>query len=348
LTPTPVYLDHAATSPLLPAAAAAMAQGFAQWANPSSPHRPGRAARALLEQARARIAAALGWPGEVILTSGASEALAIALTRAKAPRRVISAVEHDAVLRVVPEAALLPISAGGPDPAALAAALADPAPALVAVQHTNSETGTRVLTRALIEQVHGAGGLVLCDAAQIGPARVLPDGADMVVLSGHKLGGPVGIGALLVRDYALLHPSGGQERGYRGGTENLPGALALAAALEQGPAAWQTTEAQRQAFRAELAPLADCVAPGEQASHIVALASPRHSAHSLLIRLDGLGIAVSAGSACSSGSLKPSRVLAGFGIDPDRAKRTIRVSIGWSTTPDDLAAFVAAWQGLHG
>ena len=330
-----------------------MARGFAIWANPSSPHRAGRAARAALEDARARIAAALGWSGEVILTGGASEALAIALGRAVVDRRIVSAVEHDAVFRAAPDAAVLPMAGGQPDEPdadALAQALAGPGRALVAIQHTNSETGTvllPLLRNPVIDQVHAAGGLVLCDASQIGPLRHIPDGVDLAVVSGHKIGGPIGIGALLVRDFAMLAPSGGQERGYRQGTENLPGALGLATALESGADAWATTHQQRQDFKNRLSRSCDVIAPGAQCSHIFALASPRHSANALLIRLDAMGFAVSAGSACSSGSLKPSRVLAGFAIDPDLARRTIRVSPGWSTTPAELDGFARAWEQIH-
>ncbi len=332
-----------------------MAQGFAIWANPSSPHRAGRAARAALEDARARVAVALGWNGEVILTSGASEALAIALRQAKVDRRVISAVEHEAVFRAAPDAQVLPMGETDDplavvDQTALDHALHADGRPLVAVQHTNSETGTillPVLRNPVVEQVHAAGGLFLCDASQIGPVRQLPEGIDMAVISGHKIGGPIGVGALLVRDFAMLEPSGGQERGYRTGTENLPAALGLAAALETGQDCWQTNAEQRFDFKSRLWRTSDMIVPGMQCSHIFALASPRHSANALLIRLDAMGFAVSAGSACSSGSLKPSRVLAGFGIDPDLAKRTIRVSLGWSTTPVELDAFAAAWEQIH-
>ena len=350
-----VYLDHAATTPLLPAAAEAMARGFAIWANPSSPHRAGRAARAAIEDARARIAAALGWTGEVILTSGASEALALALRQATVDRRIISAVEHDAVFRAAPDAHVLPMesdqaSIRALDPAALEAALGQPGRAIVAIQLINSETGTAFLpvsNNPEIEQIHAAGGLVLCDASQIGFGRSLPRGVDMAVISGHKIGGPIGIGALLVRDFAMLAASGGQERGYRQGTENLPGALGLAAALEAGEAPWRTTRQQRSDFRDRLRSTSDLITAGVQCVHIFALTSDRHSANALLIRVDAMGFGVSAGSACSSGSLKPSRVLAGFGVDPDAARRTIRVSLGWSTTPDELDAFAQAWEQLH-
>ncbi len=340
-----IYLDHAATTPILPQARSAVLAGLVLWANPSSPHHEGRAARAALETARVRVKVALGWAGEVVFTSGASEALALALGRATVERRALSAVEHDAALRGAPGAQIVAMRGGAVDAAALAAT----GRAVVAIQHINSETGTVLLAPAgapEIAAVHGAGGLVLCDAAQLGPGRRLPDGVDMAVISGHKLGAPVGIGALLLRDFGQLRPVGGQEQGYRPGTENLPGALALAEALEAA-GAWQTSEPERRGFGERLGHRGLVLAPGEQCSHIFALASPRHDARALLIRLDALGFAVSAGSACSSGSLKPSRVLAGFGIDPDLARRTIRVSLGWSTTLAELDAFAEAWDRVH-
>lgn len=346
-----IYLDHAATTPILPPARDAWLQGAAIWANPSSPHAAGRAARAALEDARARVKTALAWQGEVIFTSGASEALALGLGRAKAERRLVSAVEHDAVFRGAPDAATLPVAGGGIDRDVLAAALAGPGRAIVAVQSINSETGTVLLPDIhdpLVEQVRAAGGLFLADCSQSVGKAPLPD-ADMIVLSAHKLGGPIGIGALLVRDFAMLEPSGGQERGYRAGTENLPGALGLAAALESGGIKdWATTEQQRLAFRDRLQSCAEVIQPGTPCSHIFAVAAPRMSATAMLIRMDAAGFAISAGSACSSGTLKQSRVLQGFGIDPDTAKRTVRVSLGWNTTPEDLDAFADAWAQANG
>lgn len=169
----------------------------------------------------------------------------------------------------------------------------------------------------------------------------------MAVVSGHKLGGPVGIGALLVRDFAMLQPSGGQERGYRGGTENLPGALGLAVALELGEDGWATTYRQRCKFRDAICRDGEMLQPGNHCSHIFSVAAPKLSANALLIRLDSMGFAISAGSACSSGSLKPSRVLKAFGVDDDTARRAVRVSIGWNTTPAELDAFAVAWAEVN-
>jgi cysteine desulfurase len=353
-----IYLDHAATTPMRPEAVAAVGEGMARWANPSSPHAEGRAARAALEEARARIKAALGWDGELILTSGASEALAIGLGRAKATRRIVSAVEHDAVFRAAgADAQVLPMRDGVVDGDALADTLKRAGRPVVAIQHVNSETGGIQPVDAFAAQVRAGGGLLLSDCAQSAGKFALPD-ADMIVVSAHKLGGPPGIGALLVRDFAMLEPSGGQEFGYRGGTENLPGAMGFAAALEatewldDGSAAW-TGRAQGIAY--DILDLeydmqragGDWVSGGAMLGLLtLAITMPRLKAAAQLIRFDALGFAVSAGSACSSGTLKTSRTLRALGVDDETAARTIRVSFGWNTTAQEIAAFGDAWLQL--
>jgi cysteine desulfurase len=347
-----VYLDHAATSPLRPEARAAMEAGFRLWANPSSPHAEGRKARAALEDARERIKAALGWSGELIFTSGASEALWIALNRAKAERRIVSAVEHDAVFRAAPDAEVVALD-NGPlvSTEDLSSKLSKAGSAIVAIQHVNSETG---VVQPLIEYaplIGKAGGFLVADCSQSAGKHDCPD-ADMLVVSAHKFGGPIGIGALLVRDFAMLEPIGGHERGYRQGTENLPAALGMAAALEQ----WSGEgSSDFHAVGDRFGELAELVwdtggqvvdGDGMTSMFIKSIAHPTMSAQALLIRLDAMGFAVSAGSACSSGTLKKSRVLDAFGVPDDVAARTIRVSLGWSTTPEDLERFAAAWASL--
>lgn len=337
-----LYFDHAATTPLLPQAREALLDGFARWANPSSPHRAGRAARTALEDARARIKAALGWPGELVLTSGASEALALAVGRAKAPLMAVSAVEHEAVLRLAGDAARLAVDASGQvGPAACVL------PGLVAVQQVNNETGVIQPLAEIAAAVRSAGGVVLADAAQGAGKLPLPD-ADLIAISAHKFGGPIGAGALLVRDWALLHPTGGQERGYRPGTENLPGALAMAAALEAGNAWLEDAQALRARLETAL------VASGAQviaadAPRLCAIGAyrmPGKSATAQLIRFDGMGMAVSAGSACSSGSLRTSHVLDAMGVA--QPGEVIRVSLGRETTADAVDQFVAAWRAVAG
>jgi cysteine desulfurase len=347
-----IYLDHAATTPLRPEAREAMLRGFEMWANPSSPHAEGRKARAALEDARERVKTALGWTGEVIFTSGASEALAIGLGRAKAERRIVSAVEHDAVFRAAPDAEVLPIIDSEVDQNHLEHILAQGGPAIVAIQEVNSETGiTRpgYVRDPIVHCIRKSGGLLLSDCSQsAGKSPRLPD-TDMAVISAHKLGGPIGIGALLVRDFAMLQPSGGQERGYRAGTENLPAVLGFAAALEAGDIdTWSTTGDQRYEFRNALYGAGEVIPEGCHCNYIFAVAHDTLSAAALLITLDSMGFAVSAGSACSSGTLKRSRALEAYGIDEAVAARTIRISLGWTTTPSELDAFADAWASLAG
>ncbi|MCK9542760.1 MAG: aminotransferase class V-fold PLP-dependent enzyme [Novosphingobium sp.] len=336
-----LYLDHAATTPLLPQAREAMARAFVIWANPSSPHAEGRAARAALEEARMRVKAALGWQGELVFTSGASEALAIALTRCRLPLAAVSAVEHEAVLRLAGNAARLPVREGlvRADDAAL--------PGLVAVQHVNNETGVIQPVSALAAAVREAGGLLLADCAQSAGKIALPD-ADLIALSAHKFGGPIGIGALLMRDWAMLAPTGGQERGYRPGTENLPGAMAMAAALEAGEA-WMSEAARLRrmlddAIAGAGGKVVACLA--DRIATISSYRMPGRSAAAQLIRFDAMGIAVSAGSACSSGSLKASHVLTAMGVEG--ASEVIRVSIGRETDEADIEQFITAWKDIAG
>lgn len=343
-----LYLDHAATTPMLDAARVAVEAGMRGWANPSSPHAEGRAARAALEQARARIAAAYGWGGETILTSGASESLAIVLGRCALERRLISAVEHDAVIRAGRDPGVLGVDGNGViDRDALSHALTGRA--LVAVQWCNSETGVRQPIAEIAARVHAAGGLLLVDAAQM-PPGIDPEvaaHADFVALSAHKRGGPPGIGALLVRDVATLSPSGGQERGYRSGTENVPAALGFAAALGEAE--------DVAAMRGLRDRLEDAIA--RSGGQVVAAAAPRHpaigsyrmpglAAATQLIRFDMAGIAVSAGSACSSGSMKPSHVLAAMGWGAEASREVVRVSFGRTTTEADVNRFIAEWRAI--
>jgi cysteine desulfurase len=345
--PARIYLDHAATTPLSPAARAAMLAAQDGWANPSSPHREGRAARAALEEARRRIAAATGWGGTILFTSGASEGLALAMARARAGRRIVSAVEHDAVRRVAGDALLLPVGGDGRvSEAGLAETLAEAGEApLVAVQAVNSETGVIQPFAAIAEAVRQAGGLWLCDATQAVGKMALPD-ADFLAFSAHKFGGPPGVGALLVRNLATLEAGGGQEQGYRGGTENLPGVAAMAAALEEG-SDWMTEAAELRGVCDAAIEATGGAIVARDVARLPTIASyrmPGMAAAAQLIRFDLAGIAVSAGSACSSGSLRPSPVLAAMGIASQVGGETIRVSFGRTTTRAEVEAFCDRWR----
>ena len=347
-----IYLDHAATTPLRPAAAEAMREGFAIWANPSSPHQAGRAARAALEEARERIAQAFKWDGEVIFTSGASEAATIAMGRANASERFVSGVEHDAVLAAAPGAPRLAILPDGAvDQERMEAVLARATQPLVAIQWVNSETGNAQNLGDLVDSVHDAGGLVVCDVAQSAGKYPLPHEIDMAIVSAHKFGGPIGVGALLVREFEMLAPDGGHERGYRRGTENLPGILGMAAALVDCDHPYLP----HGIFEAMDAFADDVRAAGgtwfddrldAPTGFIHAIAMPRLSGSAQLMRFDMAGIAVSQGSACSSGSLRRSHVLTAMGVDHDLADRTIRVSLGWNTTIEDIERFREVWLAM--
>ncbi len=368
MAPKRIYLDHAATTPIRPEARQAMFEGFDQWANPSSPHAEGRKARAALEDARERIKVGFDWEGELIFTSGASEALEIGLGRINADRRAISSVEHDAVFRAAPDAQILRIGEDWiVDRAELADFLKVGPNSAVAIQHVNSETGAMQPVTEIASQVRDAGGILVSDCSQSAGKHRLPD-ADIIVVSAHKLGGPVGIGALLVRDFGLLQPSGGQERGYRAGTENLPAALGFAAAVEARGIATESIgsgmETQSIAGQADWLMAPGCafvdieydvnrlggafqLAPSHWSDYsILSITMPNVSASAQLIHFDAAGFAVSAGSACSSGTLKTSRTLLAFGLSEADAKNTIRMSAGWNSSYDEILAFSDAWQKI--
>ncbi|UVO55859.1 cysteine desulfurase family protein [Sphingomonas sp. SUN039] len=345
-----LYLDHAATTPVLSVARAAVAQGMEIWANPSSPHGPGRAARAALEEARARVKAALGWTGEVIFTSGASEAIGIAMGRTQNDVLLVGATEHDAVQRAAERVVVLPV---GPDGLVAAHVLTGRLGALgaglplVVVQSANSETGVLQPLDELAPAVRKAGGLLFVDASQTVGKLALPH-ADLIAVSAHKFGGPPGIGALLVRDFAMLNASGGQERGYRGGTENLPGALGMAAALE-APRGWIDRAADLRAHLDGAIEAAGGQVIARTSHRIATIASyrmPGVASAVQLIQFDLAGIAVSAGSACSSGSLKPSHVLTAMGWSEADAAEVVRVSFGPDTTRADVYRFVEVWRRI--
>ena len=346
---TRIYLDHAATTPVLAEAQAAMARGFAAWANPNSPHADGRAARALLEEARKTIADVLGWRHDVIFTSGASEAIEIAGARAKVAGRAHGATEHPIVHHAMgPGSKIVPVHPNGLiDEDALDTMLGD-GPALVAIQHVNNETGVIQPIERIAERVRAAGSLLLVDCAQSAGKLPIP-GADFLAACGHKLGGPPGVGVLLVRDLGTLEAAGGgQEKGYRRGTQDMPAALAFAAALDARPYDLDRIAALRARLENGVKE-AGGVVIGEDAPRLPTIGSvalPGGSSASLLVQLDLAGIAVSAGSACSSGKMKASDVLAAMNVPEDIAGGFIRVSFGPRTSEADVDRFLNEWQRI--
>jgi cysteine desulfurase len=358
------YLDWNATTPVHPAAKAAVVAALDCLGNPSSVHAEGRAARAMMEQARAEVAALVGGEAEnVVFTSGATEA-ANALFRAGLsgccgkdiagnPRPVVSAIEHAAVIAAAgPEAAVVPVDGRGiVDVDALEAMLAAGGPALVAIQIANNETGVVQDIPALAGIVHASGGAVIVDAVQ-GPGKLPIDfaalDADAIVLSAHKFGGPKGVGAIVFRDSRTrlaraFIGGGGQERGQRGGTENLSGIAGMGAAARAVLEAREVPHKMiqlRDEFESRLNRLAeDVVIVGQGAARLVnttCFAVPGLAAEKALIAFDLDGVAVSSGSACSSGKVKASHVLAAMG-QPEWVKAgAIRVSIGPATEWNEL------------
>lgn len=342
-----IYLDHAATTPILPEAREAVASAMDSWGNPSSPHSEGRRASALLERAREGIKQALGWRHDVIFTSGASEAVAIAAHRARVPGRFVGATEH----AIVPHemgagATVIPVGSDGIiDVEALKAALVA-GPALVAIQQVNNETGVIQPMEEIEEIVRQAGSLLLADCAQGAGKIALPD-ADFIAVSAHKLGGPPGIGALLVRDLAMLEPTGGQEKGYRRGTQDMPAAAAFAAALESrafADAMPRLAELRKRLDEGVKRSGGVVIAENSpRIANIGAVALPGASQASLLAQFDLAGFAVSAGSACSSGKMKASQVLAAMRVEPEIAGSFLRISFGPSTSEDEIDAFLGEW-----
>jgi cysteine desulfurase len=343
-----LYLDHAATTPLLPEARAALERGLDAWANPNSPHAEGRASRALLEEARSTIAQALGWRHDVIFTSGASEAVEIAAGRAPVARRAHGATEHAIVpFAMGPSSTIIPVGPDGLiDEEALDTVLAD-GPALVAIQHVNNETGIVQPLERLAPRIREAGSLLLADCAQSAGKLPLPD-ADFIAACAHKLGGSPGIGVLLARDLMTLEPVGGQEKGYRRGTQDAPNALAFAAALAARRWDMDRLAALRSRLEAGVKDSGGVVI-GEDSPCIPtigAISLPGAASASLLVQFDLAGIAVSAGSACSSGAMKGSAVLAAMGVREDVAGGFLRISFGPDTSDTDVDRLLAEWRRI--
>lgn len=353
-----IYLDHAATTPVSAAARAAVADALALVGNPSSVHAGGRAANAQLESARDAVARFAGVAAEqIIFTSGGTEAIALAaggaqLMGPQRPRFLASATEHNAVLQARDDALLLPVTADGViDLWALAAALAD-APALVAVQAANNETGVIQPIAEVAALVSAAGGLLLVDAVQAAGKMPLPPivaDADFIALSAHKLGGPPGVGALIVKDpdsLIAIQRGGGQERGHRGGTPNLPGIAGFAAAVGEMHD-WAAVAARRDALEARLQ-TAGAIIHGAAAPRLPGISSiglPGVAASTQVMMLDLEGFMVSAGAACSSGKVKSSHVLAAMELGT-AASEAIRVSLSPTTTDAEIDAFSAAWLAM--
>jgi cysteine desulfurase len=373
------YLDHAASTPMLPEAVAAVTAAMASTGNPSSLHAAGRRARRVVEESREALAQSLGArPSEIILTGGGTESDNLAVKgmffarRAADPRRtriLASAVEHHAVLDAVEwlvahegaRVTWLPVDhLGRVHPHVLAEALADDV-ALVSVMWVNNEVGTVQPISALAELAHEHGVPLHTDAVQaVGqlPLDFAASGADAMTVTGHKFGGPLGAGALLLgRDVTctpLLH-GGGQERDVRSGTVDVPGvaglAVAAAVAVERQPeTARRVGELRDRLVAGVRAAVPEAVLNGEPGPGRLPgnahFSFPGCEGDSLLLLLDARGVEVSTGSACSAGVARPSHVLVAMGADEERARGSLRFSLGHTSTWADVEALLDALPGV--
>lgn len=369
-----VYLDWNATSPLLPAARNALVEALETFGNPSSIHAEGRSARALVEEARVRVAALAGVaPAGVVFTSGGTEAANLALTPSLAPAGerpcdllFVSAGEHACVLDghrfPASQVRIAPLNADGRiDLPALAAMLdeAGDARVMLALQAANNETGAIQPVREAAAFVHARGGVVVCDAVQAAgriDIRAQTLDADAIIVSAHKIGGPKGVGALALRasntnmDIVMVR-GGGQERNLRAGTENVGAIAAFGVAADWALRASEADMRRLAALRDRMEERLMRTAPdmtffsaaAPRLANTSSFAAAGAPAATLLMGLDLEGFAVSSGSACSSGKVKASHVLAAMGIAPDIASGAIRVSLGRDTTEGDVAAFADAF-----
>ena len=367
------YLDYNATAPLRPEVSEAMVEALALYGNPSSVHAEGRAAHAAIETARARVASLVGArPEDVIFTSGGTEANALALAAQSggAWHCYISAVEHPSVLaggRFHPETTtrIAVTRDGVADLKILAGELEKhhlggwrP---LVSLMAANNETGAVQPVAEASKIVHSAGGLLHTDAVQAA-GRIALDmtalGADMLSLSAHKIGGPKGVGALVLGNGASIEPlikGGGQERRRRAGTENVAGIVGFGVAAEMA-AEDLARSAEIARLRDELEKRALAIAPAavvlsvkvERLPNTSCIAVPGVKAETLVIALDLAGVAVSSGAACSSGKVEASHVLSAMGVPEEVAQGAIRVSLGFATGRADIESFLKTFAELIG
>ncbi|KJC50251.1 cysteine desulfurase [Bradyrhizobium sp. LTSP849] len=371
--PSRVYLDWNATTPLRAEARAAMLAAYELIGNPSSVHAEGREARRLVEDARAALAVAVGaLPRNVVFTSAGTEANALALSPGlRGPsgrpvqRLLVSAIEHASVMAGgrFPAAAVGQIRvarSGVVDLDHLKALLSEGPPALVSIMAANNETGAIQPVAEAARIVHEAGGLLHVDAIQA-LGRIMFNinaiGADLATFSAHKIGGPKGIGALVVAEgISGLEPvlrGGGQELGRRAGTENVAGiagfGAAVKAALQALPKDAERMTTLRNHLEKGLCAAAGATVFSEDVQRLpntVLFTAPGMKAETAVIGFDLEGIAVSSGSACSSGKVQPSHVLSAMGFDPAMAQGAVRLSLGWSTEPEDINRALEAWRKL--
>jgi len=370
-----VYLDWNATTPLRPEARDAMVMAWDLCGNPSSVHAEGRQARKLVEDARARVAAAVGaLPRNVVFTSGGTEANALALISGlwrgsglPAERLVVSAIEHASVLAGgrFPPGAIETVGVTGSgllDLDRLRAMLDGRPPALVSLMLANNETGAVQPVAEAGEMVHAAGGLLHVDAIQAFgkiPFDLNEMNVDLMTLSAHKIGGPKGAGAVVLAEGVLgfepLLRGGGQELGRRAGTENVTGIAGFGAAVKAAMGSLDSDairlESLRNRLENGLRDTTDMIVFADGAPRLpntTLFTVPGLKAETAVIGFDLAGVAVSSGSACSSGKVQPSHVLEAMGFGPELARGAVRLSLGWSTSDADIDRCLEAWRKLSG
>jgi cysteine desulfurase len=368
-----IYLDYNATAPVKPQVTEAIAGALAMTGNPSSVHQFGRAARDAVEEARERVAAMIGaQPAEIVFTAGGSEANNTALSGAGRKRLIISEIEHPSILRAAEtlaqagsggrELLVLPVDGEGVVSLdaldrALGASAGD---ALVSIMLANNETGVIQPLAEITALAHGRGALVHCDAVQA-PGRIAFGvdslGVDMLSLSAHKFGGPKGVGALFLRagaDLDALVVGGGQERGRRAGTENVAGIVGFGVAaqlaaedLQNAPHLAALRDGVEQRLRA-IDPAVIIYGGGaERLPNTTCLTMPGVQSETQVMGLDLSGVAVSAGSACSSGKVEPSHVLRALGAPDAETGCAIRISLGWASREADVDKLVSVWRAFY-
>ena len=371
-----IYLDYNATAPLRAEAARAVSEALAAGGNASSVHAEGRAARAVIEKARRQLAQFIGCSEtQITFTSGGTEANVLALTpslhkageAARVTRLLVSAIEHPSVLAghrfPADRIEAIPVlESGRVDVDWLKkrlSVLGEEETVLVSVMLANNETGIIQPVGEIVDLVHGFGGFVHSDAVQAAgklPVDFVRLGVDMMSVSAHKIGGPQGVGALIAADGLVLGEpvlrGGGQEGGHRAGTENLAGIAGFGAAAEA--AAELADRVRIEGLRDELESGICRIAPGtaiigrntERLGNTACFCPPGGSAETLVIAFDLAGVAVSSGSACSSGKVSESHVLAAMGLAPEMTGAAVRASLGWQTSKADIGRFLEVWADI--
>lgn len=358
------YLDYNANAPMKPAVRAAVLEAMERWGNPSSVHRSGRIARRYVEEARAAIAALVGVkPAQVIFTASGTEANNMVFAGLPESHFITSAIEHDSVLAGTPQATRLPVTTEGIVDLRAAHEILKTAPAnsVVSVMLVNNETGVMQPVAEIAQKAKQYGHKVHTDAVQAAgrlPIDFKDLGVDFLTLSAHKIAGPQGIGALIVSEKVVLQPmvkGGGQEMNRRAGTENVAGIVGFGAAAQLAADDLRNVPQLtilRDQLQKDLLAIAgsDAVIIGASAPRVantLCIGMRDVSSETQVMAMDLAGVAVSAGSACSSGKVKSSHVLRAMGFENDIASSALRISLGWNSTLQDIAHCRDAWSNLY-